>query len=88
MSRKRTKCRKHRGVRLIGQNRVCPVCLGEAGAKVQTPAKRRASRANVKLAHEARRRYPRCPRYGSHRFSGITSLCPCGFKRPSGKAAA
>jgi len=29
------------------------------------------------------RKYPQCPRYGSHRFSPKTGRCPCGFSRPS-----
>src|ERR1700757_3371819 len=28
------------------------------------------------------RKYPKCPRYGSHRFSPTTGRCPCGFYRP------
>src|SRR6266436_3268138 len=28
------------------------------------------------------RTYPKCPRYGSHRFSPRTGRCPCGYKRP------
>ncbi len=28
------------------------------------------------------RKYPKCPRYGSHRFSPGTGRCPCGFSRP------
>jgi hypothetical protein len=28
------------------------------------------------------RKYPKCPRYGSHRFSPRTGRCPCGFARP------
>jgi hypothetical protein len=29
------------------------------------------------------RKYPKCPRYGSHRFSPRTGRCPCGFSRLS-----
>jgi hypothetical protein len=25
--------------------------------------------------------FPRCPRYGAHRFSPKTGRCPCGFVR-------
>src|ERR1700693_775199 len=28
------------------------------------------------------RKYPKCPRYGSHRFSPKTRRCPCGFFQP------
>jgi len=31
------------------------------------------------------RKYPKCPRYGSHRFSPTTGRCPCGFYRPRHK---
>jgi len=28
------------------------------------------------------REFPRCLRYGSHRFSPTTQRCPCGYVRP------
>jgi Ribbon-helix-helix domain len=28
------------------------------------------------------RQFPRCERYGAHRFSATTGKCPCGFQRP------
>jgi len=31
------------------------------------------------------RKYPKCRRYGSHRFSSQTGRCPCGFSRPLNK---
>lgn len=30
------------------------------------------------------RRYPKCPRYGSHRFNP-EGKCPCGYKRKAAK---
>lgn len=32
------------------------------------------------------RKYPRCRRYGSHRFSPTTDRCPCGYIRPKSPA--
>jgi len=31
------------------------------------------------------RKYPKCPRYGSHTFSPTTGRCPCGYRRPKHK---
>jgi hypothetical protein len=78
-------CRKHTKVKLI-----CPACIGER-SNAAGPSKSflKSARRNLKLAHAARRKYSRCPRYASHHFSPTTGRCPCGFQRPaSGKVAA
>lgn len=76
-----TMCPKHR-VELI-----CPACIGERGGGSQSVAKKKSSRANLKLAWQAKRKYTRCPRYPSHRWSPVTGVCPCGEKRPDGVVA-
>jgi hypothetical protein len=58
--------------------------IGRRGGRSRSKAKLAAVRANIKKAHDARRKYPPCPRYKnqSHRFSPATGRCACGyFKR-------
>jgi len=74
--KKGPRCKIHK-VKLI-----CPACVGAKGGGASGGAKAEASRANLKLAWKILRKYPRCPRYGSHRFSPYTGRCPCGFQRP------
>jgi len=54
---------------------------GEIGGKATTKAKVQAAKANGKLGGRPRQ-YPKCKRYGAHRFSPTTQRCPCGFVRP------
>ena len=76
------KCKKHK-IELI-----CPACMGERSShRGFSRAKKTSAMKNLKLAQRARRKYTRCPRYGSHHFSELTGICPCGYKRP-GKGAA
>ena len=58
--------------------------LGKKGGKSRSEEKVEASRANMAIAREARRKYPNCPKYKnhSHRFSEKTGKCyGCGYKR-------
>jgi hypothetical protein len=58
--------------------------LGKQGGKSRSAEKIEAVRANLEIAQEARRKYPRCPAYKnhSHRFSEKTNKCyGCGYKR-------
>jgi hypothetical protein len=58
--------------------------IGRKGGKSRSKQKIAASRANMALAREARRKYPNCPRYSnhSHRFNPNTDKCyGCGYKR-------
>ena len=55
---------------------------GAIGGSSRSAAKQRSSRANGKLGGMPRK-FPRCPRYGSHRFSPNTGRCPCGYVRAS-----
>jgi hypothetical protein len=58
--------------------------IGKKGGKSKTKRKSESSRANIAIALEARRKYPRCPAYKnhSHRFSEKTGKCyGCGYKR-------
>ena len=41
---------------------ICPACIGERSSRKMTKAKRVANMANLKLAHDARRKYTKCPR--------------------------
>jgi hypothetical protein len=59
--------------------------LGKKGGASKSEAKVEAARENLALAHEARRKYTRCKRYGSHRFSPVTGRCPCGEYKPGMK---
>ena len=45
-------------------------------------SERRQTRATFHDSGGRPRKYPKCPRYGSHRFSPTTGRCPCGFHRP------
>jgi hypothetical protein len=57
--------------------------LGRKGGRVVSDAKIEAARANLEMAHAARRKYPPCPRYKnnhSHRFAK-SGKCACGFKK-------
>jgi hypothetical protein len=56
--------------------------IGKKGGQSTSDAKLDALVENRKLAAKAKRKYPRCKRYGSHRFSPTTQRCPCGFQRP------
>lgn len=53
--------------------------MGRKGGASKSPAKRRASRANGKLGGRPRQ-FPRCPRYGAHRFSPTTSPVSLWFR--------
>lgn len=68
-------CPKH-GIKMV---KFCPACRGSRGGKVGS-----ASQAQARLkGAAARRKYPPCPRYGSHHFSPKTGRCPCGYTRPA-----
>ena len=54
--------------------------LGRLGGLVKSKAKRKAAQANGELGGRPRK-FPRCPRYGSHRFDPKTLRCPCGYRR-------
>jgi hypothetical protein len=54
--------------------------LGKRGGLVTSKAKTKAARLNGELGGRPRK-YPRCPRYGSHRFDPKTFRCPCGYRR-------
>ncbi len=54
--------------------------LGRLGGLVKSKAKKKASRLNGELGGRPRQ-FPRCPRYGSHRFDPKTLRCPCGYRR-------
>lgn len=56
--------------------------LGKRGGRKITPAKTKASRRNVKAAQAAVRKYPRCPKYGSHHFSKAGKCYGCDFIKP------
>jgi hypothetical protein len=57
--------------------------IGMKGGKSRTRAKIVASRQNMAIAREARRKYPNCPRYKnhSHRFAK-SGRCACGYHKP------
>ena len=57
--------------------------IGRKGGKSRSKDKRVASRANLAIAREARRKYPNCPRYKnhSHRFAK-SGRCACGYQKP------
>jgi hypothetical protein len=57
--------------------------IGRKGGKSRSEEKLSASRANMAIAREARRKYPNCPRYKnhSHRFAK-SGRCACGYQRP------
>jgi hypothetical protein len=60
--------------------------LGKKGGASTSPAKLAASRANMALAHQAKRKYPPCNRYKnkSHRFGAKKgTTCACGFVKPA-----
>lgn len=79
-----------KSVRKIGEPRpmcavhhvelVCPACVGALGGKRKSKAKTAAAKKNAQLAGRPRT-FPKCPRYGSHRFSKA-GRCPCGYTRP------
>ena len=50
-------------------------------ARLSTDERRLALAPATAAAAERRRNYPRCERYGSHRFSP-SGRCPCGYLRP------
>jgi hypothetical protein len=58
--------------------------IGRKGGKSRSRVKIASSRANMELAHAARRKYPACDRYKnfSHRFSPKTGRCACGYVKP------
>lgn len=51
------------------------------GGQSKSPSKVAASRKNGRNGGRPRL-YPKCPRYGHHRFSNGKNWCPCGFLRP------
>jgi len=57
------------------------ILTARAGS-VRSKAKTQAARVNGKLGGRPRQ-FPRCKRYGSHRFSPTTGQCPCGFHKPA-----
>lgn len=57
--------------------------IGRKGGQSTSRAKLEALVENRKLAAKARRKYPPCERYHSHRFSPSTGRCPCGYVRPA-----
>lgn len=75
--RKALRCHIHPKTKLV-----CPACLGSRKKEGSKEFLRAANR-NLKLAHKARRKYTRCPRYASHHFSPVTGRCPCGSMRPA-----
>jgi hypothetical protein len=54
--------------------------LGKIGGSVKSKAKTKAARLNGELGGRPRK-FPRCQRYGSHRFDPKTLRCPCGYRR-------
>ena len=52
--------------------------LTQRAGRTKSKAKAAAARENGKMGGRPRR-YPKCPRYGAHRF--VDDRCPCGFKR-------
>jgi hypothetical protein len=57
--------------------------LGQKGGASRSKAKIAAVTENLEAAWKAKRKYTRCKRYGSHRFSPTTGRCPCGYHKPS-----
>jgi len=53
---------------------------GRIGGKVKTKAKAAAARQNGELGGRPRQ-FPKCRRYGSHRFDPKSQRCPCGYRR-------
>lgn len=53
---------------------------GQAGAGKKSPA----SAKNGKLGGRPSK-YPKCPKYRSHRFSNGSDRCACGYVRHSGR---
>jgi hypothetical protein len=54
--------------------------LAQRGGRTKSKAKAAAARNNGKLGGRPRE-FPKCPRYGSHRFNPKTKRCPCGYRR-------
>jgi hypothetical protein len=53
---------------------------GQIGGKAKTKAKAAAARQNGELGGRPRQ-FPKCRRYGSHRFDPKSQRCPCGYRR-------
>lgn len=60
------------------------IASGKSEAKREAAIRREAARkaGDLPPLPGRPRRFPKCPRYGSHRFSP-KGKCPCGYARPS-----
>jgi len=78
-------CKVHRSaLQRRGKRWFCLACLGATGGSSTSKAKVAAAKKNARKAAKARKKYSRCPRYGSHRPSPVTGKCyGCPYRRPA-----